>query len=84
MTKANLEDHKSSRHNDGVKSFFCDVCVKAFATKSLLFAHRKEQHETPESERRIKCKSCDFYAAGPRNLRKHMEIHDLNAYKKVN
>ena len=76
--KSNLEEHIQSKHR--ATEFPCDKCGKKFSSKSGLFVHRREQHTT--SPRSVKCDICDFVSKGPRNLKKHKEIHNTAAYKK--
>ena len=80
MHKSNLEDHVQSKHKQGPE-IPCDKCDKKFATKTSLYAHRREQHVLGDS-RKVQCDICNLWYKGSRNLKKHQETHSEEAQKK--
>ena len=69
-----LKEHYDLYHQDK-KTFNCDSCVKAFATKPLLDVHIRGVHKYAE-----KCENCD-YCTATYKTRKSLLKHILQEHK---
>ena len=72
--KKMLNKHIINSHDEGNKSFRCELCDQTFSLKSDLYRHFMSVHETKKP---FKCDICDYSFSQKGNLSKHVEsVHE--------
>ena len=68
-----FQDHILTHHNDGIKSFQCDLCEQSFFTKAQCRRHLLSQH-LPINYK-FRCKVCFKSFKATKKFRNHMRFH---------